>query len=310
MCIIAVKPSGVDMPSEEIIDTMWSHNYDGAGYMWADNNKVHINKGFMNLASLKESLRRFSKTHDVKTTPVVLHFRIKTDGKINAEQTHPFPITSNPDMLTATTCDTKLAVAHNGIIRNKPKNGMSDTMEYIVDALAKFRAIDKQFYKIDAYKDLIRNYTSWSRFAFLDNTGHIETIGDFIEDNGILYSNSGYKKRTYTTYSAWDDDTDDYYNRAYFSDYLASIVSRKFIDISDNKKYIIRHFYTQKTHDDPVRRAYLGENNRTYIIDDSGKLKCLWCYDVFDKETNKRVLFTDLAKYCEPEEKEVARSEV
>lgn len=33
MCIIAAKPAGVEMPSDEILRTMWNNNNDGAGFM-------------------------------------------------------------------------------------------------------------------------------------------------------------------------------------------------------------------------------------------------------------------------------------
>lgn len=42
MCIIAAKPAGVEMPSDEILRTMWNNNNDGACFMWAANGRVHI----------------------------------------------------------------------------------------------------------------------------------------------------------------------------------------------------------------------------------------------------------------------------
>ena len=56
MCIIAAKPAGVAMPSAEKIENMWNRNSDGAGIMYAVDNKVHIEKGFMTYASFNAKL--------------------------------------------------------------------------------------------------------------------------------------------------------------------------------------------------------------------------------------------------------------
>ena len=44
--------------------------------------------------------------------------------------------------------------------------------------------------------------------AFLDSKGNVYTIGDFIEDNGILYSNSSYKERDFFFDFTWGDYVD------------------------------------------------------------------------------------------------------
>ena len=35
MCIIAAKPAGIKMPTEEQLEIMWFHNPDGSGIMYA-----------------------------------------------------------------------------------------------------------------------------------------------------------------------------------------------------------------------------------------------------------------------------------
>lgn len=44
MCIIAVKEKGYKL-NEEYVKNCFLHNSDGAGFMFVDNNKVHIEKG-------------------------------------------------------------------------------------------------------------------------------------------------------------------------------------------------------------------------------------------------------------------------
>ena len=52
MCIICIKKAQKPMVSDERIKYMFSRNPDGAGIMWAEDNKVHIKKGFLTVQSL------------------------------------------------------------------------------------------------------------------------------------------------------------------------------------------------------------------------------------------------------------------
>lgn len=203
MCIIAIKPAGVKTPAETTIENMWYNNPDGGGFMYTSGGTVHIEKGFMTLKKFKAALKRLEKTIDTTSTPIILHFRITTHGETSAGNTHPFPVTEKLPLLQMTKFKTQLAVAHNGIIDVKPsRKDISDTMEYVMSQLAPMYQLKKDFYKQDAGKKLVYNFIR-SKMVFLDGTGHIETIGDFIEDkDGLLYSNTSYKTRT--IYYNWD----------------------------------------------------------------------------------------------------------
>ena len=89
MCIIAIKPKDVKMFDDFTIETMFENNPDGAGYMYYDSKTkdVVINKGFMTLGALLNSLHSKDLTH----TNVVLHFRIGTSGYFNKMNCHPYP---------------------------------------------------------------------------------------------------------------------------------------------------------------------------------------------------------------------------
>jgi len=207
MCIIAIKPAGINMPATTTIENMWYNNRDGAGLMYAKDGNVHIEKGFMTLKDLKKALKRLEKTIDVVNTPIILHFRITTHGGTSPGNTHPFPVTEKLPLLRMTKCKAPLAVAHNGIIDIKPsQKDISDTMEYIISQLAPLYQLKKDFYKQPAGKKLIYNFTK-SKMAFLDGAGRIETIGDFITgEDGLMYSNASYKARTvYYKWDIWED---------------------------------------------------------------------------------------------------------
>lgn len=226
MCVICAKPAGVDMPSEGDIMNMWLTNRDGAGFMYPENGKVHIEKGFMKYDEFVARLDEFGKTHDLKATPLVMHFRITTHGGTSAENCHPFPITDSIGMLKKLNCTTKVGIAHNGIISITPRKGISDTMEYIASQLAPLHRAIPKFYKDKNLMLMISNAID-SKMAFLVPNGNIYTIGDFENVDGVLYSNLywTYGKRFrdlsygYTDYG-WGDDDDVYdYRSALKSEY-------------------------------------------------------------------------------------------
>ena len=206
MCIIAIKPAGVKTPAMKTIENMWYNNSDGAGLMYAAGGTVNIEKGFMTLKDFKKALKRLEKNLDMTSTPIILHFRITTHGGTSPGNTHPFPVVEKLPLLQMVKFKTPLAVAHNGVIDIKPsKKDISDTMEYITSQLAPLYQLKKDFYKHEAGKKLIYNFIK-SKMVFLDGTGRIETVGDFItDDDGILYSNASYKARTiYYNWDLWD----------------------------------------------------------------------------------------------------------
>lgn len=206
MCIIAAKPAGTPMPDRDTIRTMWNVNSDGAGLMWVEKGQVRIEKGFMKYKALANRLDELEKKLDLTATPVVMHFRITTHGGTKPENTHPFPITDSIGALKKRVITTDVGVAHNGIIPITPRKGISDTMEYIATQLAPLKRALPRFYENKHAMQLIQNAIG-SKMAFLTREGKIYTVGHFIEDGGMLYSNESYMK----LYS--------YYRSSYYSCY-------------------------------------------------------------------------------------------
>lgn len=222
MCIICIKPAGVQAPATETIENMWHGNSDGAGIMYTspDNNRVTIEKGFMHLKDLK---KRLEEIGDVTERAVVYHFRITTHGGTSATNCHPFPVASRLAALQKTRLSADLGMAHNGIIDITPRKGISDTMEYDLSQLSHMKKIDPLFYKKKEWLALIEDAID-SKMVFLDPDGAYSTIGEFEESDGCLYSNKSYKTPLYTykgrysklgsTYTsmttAWDGGWDEY----------------------------------------------------------------------------------------------------
>ena len=202
MCIIAAKPAGVAMPEPEQLRAMWTNNPDGAGFMYAKGGRVKIEKGFITWETFSAALDRLGKTDDLTTLPLVLHFRIRTHGETNAECTHPFPITDSLGALKKLRLTTDIGVAHNGIIHSvTPRKGISDTMEYIATQLAPLKRGAPDFLENKDLRLMIQNAID-SKMVFLTGEGKLYTIGEFITDLGVLYSNGTYLPWN-ARWSAW-----------------------------------------------------------------------------------------------------------
>lgn len=225
MCILIVKPQGVMAPTNEILKRCFDANPDGAGVCYEKNGSIIIKKGLMDFKSF---------TREVEKIPVestaLLHCRIGTSGGNIPELTHPYPLTNNIKDLKRTsiklyphkTPDGKLgrvyAVGHNGVFSGLGEKGeVNDTCMFIANILTPLLQkcgdiLDK---KLDA---VINRLVDNSRIAIMDNTGRVCMYGSgWTEQDGIYYSNTGYKpyKYTYTTYYDYDDYDDGWYDRGY-----------------------------------------------------------------------------------------------
>ena len=181
MCVIIYQPSGKTL-TKQAVQNCWNANRDGGGYMFSVGGKVVIRKGFFGFAKFWRSYRSdylgMGKGQDF-----VLHMRIATHGKIDAENCHPFRIDANT------------AFCHNGIIRNifVPANSpLSDTALFGQQIL---QELPKTWLHNDAIVELVEKYLGGNKIAVLDKKGDVwlfnENLG--LWDGGIWYSNNSYK---------------------------------------------------------------------------------------------------------------------
>ena len=217
MCIIAASPAGAPQPTMDTLRRMFINNPHGAGYMTARNGRVEISKGFMTWADFARAVRQEAFT---AAEPVVYHFRISTQAGVNPEMTHPFPLTSHIEQCKLWDVACPIGVAHNGIIRltsNSRDKEYSDTAHYIAEFL-RYLVRDADDLRNAAILDAIHRTTD-SRWALMDSTGYIATVGDFIEEDGCLYSNSTFRAakthytptKNYKVCRGFFDDEEYYY---------------------------------------------------------------------------------------------------
>lgn len=215
MCVICVKGKGIAYPEEKYLKNCFENNSHGAGFMVPYKDKVRIRKGFKTYEDFKAALDRMRERVG-DDAPCVMHFRIATQG-FDRGMTHPFPLSSKMDGMTALKSSCNIGVAHNGILEltSDGAKNYSDTMKFIADYLS---LIIRNF---DWYKDkrsvkLIERLIDGSRLAIMDKNGAINLLGKgwIKAEDGCWYSNDSYKrekpKYTYPTYSRgcdyWDDN--------------------------------------------------------------------------------------------------------
>ena len=217
MCIIVVKPANVSLPSAEIFANCFENNDDGAGMMIAYDGKVHGDKGLMSLKEFNKQLDIYKEVYgDLKSHAMIFHFRIGTHGTNNPSNTHPFPLDNYKSYSRFKQLHwvADQGFAHNGILyrfsvhEDVKKYDVSDTMVFgrrVAALLAESFNIPTNTYA----QFILDKLADSSRFAYMDGEGNIATFGTFTTEDGIMYSNSSYKKATYkySSYPVYYNDT-------------------------------------------------------------------------------------------------------
>lgn len=283
MCIAVIKPKGVEMPDQKTLFRCFQNNSDGAGFMYSDGDKLVIKKGYMTFNDFYTAL---TETKLKKEQLVFLHFRIATHGLKDGGNTHPFPISSDINELRSVKNTFKdYGLIHNGVfhfnqeqfIKYDPTNTISDTMLFsmlIHDSIErvkngdfnedyKFTLTDIIAYTIMSNNDEFNNYIEekigWNKIAIMDEKENFFKYGNWIEDNGMFYSNSDYKEYNYynSCYN-WDNwDYDDY---------------------SYNHNHNNYNYNSNNTNDDIIKCSICEMNiNKNNIVSINGENYCLQC---------------------------------
>ena len=160
MCIAIYKNQGVEL-YEDTLKNCWESNSDGAGFMYADKGKLHIEKGFFTFQDFMEAY------DEHKYKQAVLHFRIRTHGNIDYDNCHPYSVDDN------------LAFVHNGTISiDETDKSKSDTWHFNEEILKPIRKRYKAFFKDGVYDQLLDKFIGWSKLIFLNSKGEFKIINE------------------------------------------------------------------------------------------------------------------------------------
>ncbi len=199
MCVICVKPKGVSQPDKSVFENMFNTNSDGAGFMWVQDDKVHVRKGYMSFDSFWKAWNK----HNIKDEWVsIAHFRIGTSGGKTKHMTHPFPISKDPSVLKKTKWDGEIAMAHNGVL-GKGETNLSDTAVYVRDILYPLRHHIYDFDNGEFNKDmedLLKKSIDSSKIVLLNSSGEDMRIGHWLEEDGCYFSNKRWKTVSRSNY--------------------------------------------------------------------------------------------------------------
>lgn len=247
MCIIVAKEKGKSIPKKSILKACFDNNSDGAGFMYTSDNYVVIEKGFMNFDSLYKRIKQLNKEINLKKRSVVFHFRISTSGKVDGATCHPYPVTDKIEYLKSTRIKCKMGMAHNGIFSDYVLTGkdntdnLNDSQNFVRTFIYSLYKLNKNFLNNEYGKLLVNNEKGYSRLCFLTADDELHYFGNWIEDNGIKYSNENYKPKETKVWSdwasKWRDKWYDSYNN-YWSDYGYNSSYNKKEDTSEDDSCI------------------------------------------------------------------------
>lgn len=195
MCVIIAKDKTDRLPNVTELKQCWTANSDGAGFMYTDNNKVIIDKGYMTWESfLRHYYKLLNKYDKFKNKSLVIHFRIGTGGGNNPHNTHGYPLTYKISEMQKTYNTCNVGLMHNGIIHDyePDEDYYNDTQEFIKEFVWNLSKLDRQFYKRKYFRDMIKDNSN-SKWAILDKDDNLYKIGVYNIENGLAFSNLYYK---------------------------------------------------------------------------------------------------------------------
>ncbi len=155
MCLIIVTQKPASITRREVQSAL-KCNPHGVGWMYYDKagRLISVKWPKLGLKKLWPLLREAATKAEKAGSEFAVHFRYRTSGPIDAEHTHPYPVTDGVLMM------------HNGIIQGLGNKETSDTMEYafFVNALLDGKP---ELLRNPALQKLIgRDITSQNRLVF------------------------------------------------------------------------------------------------------------------------------------------------
>jgi len=201
MCIIVVKPKGVQLPSDQTFKNCWDSNYEGFGLAYHGGRMptVHIKKGAM---KYEEALSLIKSVPNPTSKRMLMHFRFATHGLTDSGACHPFPLSKRIRDLRKTDLHTKMAIAHNGVITGYGLNKKVDAGNpelVLSDSQMFIRRVLSQLPKDALYNRVTRflaHSESGGKLAYLV-PGKMWMNGDFTLHQGIWYSNDTFRVKKY-----------------------------------------------------------------------------------------------------------------
>lgn len=178
MCVICIKKKGIKFPSEKIVKTMCENNPHGFSLVVSNGSTKPWIYKTLKMDTFMDVYRQVLRTYDYKSSSMFIHTRIKTHGSERIENCHGWK-------------ENHLIFAHNGILSIDNRGDLTDSETF-------FRDIFSPAYRLGGWRMGERTINACigaSKFVFMDDSGDIKHFGQYIEDEGLLYSNTSYQPR-------------------------------------------------------------------------------------------------------------------
>lgn len=212
MCVICIKRKGIKFPTIKQVETMCNNNPDGFSMVVCNGDLKPAICKTLNQKKFIDLYKKVIQKYDYRTTTMYIHARIKTHGTMRIENCHGWK-------------ENGLIFAHNGILSIANRDDLTDSETF-------FRDIFSPAYRIGGWKmgeKTIKAIIGTSKFVFMDDKGELRYYGHYIEDDGLLFSNTSYNPRPIysypTRFDSWwprdykDKDTRSLWNQCLEDDY-------------------------------------------------------------------------------------------
>jgi len=180
MCIAIYKPKDKSL-SREVLERCFINNPDGAGFAFAKDGQLYIQKGYFTFDNFWEAYSNMPEN-----VPAIIHFRIGTSGKKDETNCHPWAI--NED----------IAIIHNGVlgdfaIKDDP---ISDTGHFTQEILLPLiNNVGPYCFHESYVRYLVEAALGTSKMISLDKNGNFvifnSGFGNFVDT--IWFSNTSHE---------------------------------------------------------------------------------------------------------------------
>lgn len=181
MCVIILRPENKVLSTTVLLSCMHD-NPHGWGMMYALNGRVHTLRG------LEDSEFWSAYMTIPASVTLAIHFRIKTHGKINIANTHPFPVLPASEGYLS-----DIWLMHNGIFRIEETDpSMSDTWHFVQHLLKPVLVEAPVLLHNAAFQGMLEDSVDSSRVLLLDGSGTFVLLNSksWTEEEGCLFSNN------------------------------------------------------------------------------------------------------------------------
>jgi len=179
MCLLITQKANAPKLSDAWLKDFHASNADGVGVMYAQKNKLVIQKTIPKNAG---DFIQFYREH-IEGRGCAWHLRMRTHGDIDLLNCHPY------EVLNKAQHGMDLWLMHNGVLStgNKANPKFSDTWHYINNYLKPMLAGNPEFAFHPAFKALIGDHIGkTNKFVLMDNKGRQAVVN---QDAGVYWGN-------------------------------------------------------------------------------------------------------------------------